>query len=103
MKSAYGPRQHGQQLVVCVVVEEIKGRRQARSWRLVEIIGAVHDVCAKAISEAVNCYLQLALPSKGAEKVELHHIVNVHQVVRDQTDQAKRTRMINVAKKIDTD
>ncbi len=103
MKSAYGPRQNGQQLVVCAVVEEIKSRRQARYCWLLEIIGAVHDVGAKAIGETINCHLQLALPSKSAEKAELNHIVNVHQVVRDQTDQAKRTRMINVPKKIDTD
>lgn len=63
-----------------MVAEEIKSRRQASSWRLVEIIGAVHDVGAKAIGETINCNLQLALPSKSAEKVELHHIVNVHHL-----------------------
>ena len=86
---------HGQQLVE-MVAEEIKGRRQTRSCWLVEVIGAIHDVGAKALGEAINCHLQLALPSKGTEKVELHHIVNVHQVVRDQTDQAERTMMMNV-------
>jgi hypothetical protein len=93
---------HGQQLVE-MVAEEIKGRRQTHSCWLVEVIGAIHDVGAKALGEAINCHLQLALPSKGTEKVELHHVVNVHQVVRDQTDQAKRTMMRNVVKEIDTD
>ncbi len=63
----------------------------------------MHDVGAKAIGETINCHLQLALPSKSAEKVELRHIVNVHQVVSDQTDQAKRTGVINVIEKSDTD
>ena len=93
---------HGQQLVE-MVAEEIEGRRQTYSCWLVEVIGAIHDVGAKALGEAINRHLQLALPSKGTEKVELHHIVNVHQVVCDQTDQAKRTMMMNVVKEIDTD
>ena len=83
--------------------EEIEGRRQARSWWLVEVIGAVHDVGAKALGEAINCHLQLALPSKGAEKVELHKIVDVDEVVGDETDQAERTGVINVIEKSDTD
>ena len=59
------------QPLVEMVAEEIKIRRQARSCWLVEIIGAVHDVGAKALGEAINRHLQLALPSKGTEKVEL--------------------------------
>jgi hypothetical protein len=84
-------------------VEEIKGRRQTRSWWLVEIIGAIHDVGAKALGEAINCHLQLAFPSKGAEKVELDTMVDVDEVVGDETDQAKRTGVMNVIEKIDTD
>ena len=81
---------------MCAVVKEIKGRRQTHSRWLVEVIGAVHDVGAKALGEAIDCHLQLALPSKRAEKVELHKIVDVDEVVGDQTDQAERTGVINV-------
>jgi hypothetical protein len=43
------------------------------------------------------------LPSKGAEKVELHEIVDVDEVVGDETDQAERTGVINEIEKGDTD
>jgi hypothetical protein len=82
---------HDQQLVECAVVEEIKGRRQMHSWWLVEVVGAVHDVGAKALDEAINRDFQLALPSKGAQKVELQKVVDVDEVVGDETDQAERT------------
>jgi hypothetical protein len=83
---------HGQQLTACAVVQEIEGRRQAHSWWLVEVIGA-----------AINCHLQLALLSKGAEKVQLHKIVDVDEVVGDETDQKERTGVINVIEKRNTD
>jgi hypothetical protein len=77
-------------------VEEIKGRCQTNSRWLGEIIGAVHDVRTKAFGEAIDCHLQPALPSKGAEKIKLHQIVNADEVVGDETDQTERTGMINV-------
>jgi hypothetical protein len=80
-------------------VEEIKSRRQTRSWCRVEIIGAVHDGGAKALGQAIDCYLQLAVPSRGAEKVKLCDIVDVDEVEGDDTDQAERTGMINVMEK----
>ena len=43
------------------------------------------------------------MPSKRAEKVELHEIVDVDEVVGDETDQAERTGVINVIEKGDTD
>ena len=73
----------------------------AHSCSLVEVVGAVNDVGAKALGEAVDCHLQLALPSKGTEKVELHKIVDVDEVVGDETDQAERTWVVNVIKKSD--
>ena len=60
------------------------------SWWLVEVISAVHDVGAKALGEDINCHLQLAVPHKGAERVELYKIVDVDEVVGDETDQAER-------------
>ena len=57
------------------------------SWWLVEVISAVHDVGAKALGEDINCHLQLAVPHKGAERVELYKIVDVDEVVGDETDQ----------------
>ena len=47
----------------------------------------MNDVGAKAVGKAVDCHLQLALPSKGAEKVELCEIVDVDEVVGSETDQ----------------
>ena len=70
---------------------------------LIEIISAVHDVGPKALGEDIDCNLQLALPSKGAEKVELCEFVDVDEVVSDETDQAERTAVINVIEKLETD
>ena len=84
-------------------MEKIKGRRHTHSWSLVEVVGAVNDVGAKALGEAINCHLQLALPRKGAEKVELCEIVDVDEVVGNETDQAERTGVINVIEKSDPD
>ena len=66
------------------------------SWWLVEVISAVHDVGAKALGEDINCHLQLAVPHKGAERVELYKIVDVDEVVGVETDRAERTGVINV-------
>ena len=63
----------------------------------------MNDVGAKALGEAVDCHLQLALPSKGAEKVELCEIVDVDEVVGNETDQAERTGVINVIEQSDPD
>ena len=49
------------QQLVEMVAEEIKGRRQTRSCWLVEVIGAIHDVGAKALGEAINCHLEQGL------------------------------------------
>ena len=62
---------HGQELIEYAVVQEIKGRH--RTW-VVEIVGAAHDVGTKALGEFIDCHLQLALPSRGAEYVELHGV-----------------------------
>jgi hypothetical protein len=67
------------------------------------MIGAVHDVGAKAFLEAINCQLQLALPSKDAEKVKLHEVRSADEVICDQTDQAERTGVLNVIEKVDSD
>ena len=51
----------------------------------------MHDVGTKALGKAIDCHLQLTSSSRSAEKVELHQIVDVHQVVCNQTDQGERT------------
>jgi len=88
-------------LVECTVVEEIKCRRQTHSWA--QSIGAEHDLDAEAFGKAIYGGLQLALPSKGPEKVKLHYIVDVDEFVGDETDQSEWTGVIDLVQKIDTD
>ena len=66
-------------------------------------IGAAHDVCAKALNKVIDCHLQLALPSKTAEQVELRDVRSTDKVVCEQTDQAERAGVPNVIEKLDTD
>ena len=63
----------------------------------------MNDVGAKALGEAVDCHLQLASPSEGAEKVELREIVDVDEIVGNETDQAERPGVINVIEQSDPD
>ena len=90
-------------LTACSVVQEVKGRRHGHPWWLGEIAGAMHDVSTKALGEFIDGHLQAALPSKGAEKIELNPIVDADQVVGDHTDQAEGTRMVELVAEIDAD
>ena len=61
----------------------------------------MHDVGTKSLGEFIDCRLQPALPSKGAEKIELNPIIDADQVVGDQTNQAEGTWMLNLVEEID--
>ena len=49
----------------------------------------------------INGNLQLAAPTKSAEKAGLGMIIAADEIVRDETNQAERPVMINMFKKID--
>ena len=94
---------HGHELIDCAVFQEVKSWSSTDPRWLGELVGAMHDVSTKALGKFIDCHLQPASPSNGAEEVELNQIVDADQVVCDHTDQAERTGMINVVEEIDTD
>ena len=63
----------------------------------------MHDVGTKALAEFVDCHLQSALPSKGAEKIELNPIIDADKVVGDHANQAEGTRVVKLVEELDAD
>jgi hypothetical protein len=82
--------------VESAVIQEVKGRCQTYPWWLSEIVGAINHVGAKALSEFIDCHLQVALPSMRTEKFELNAIIDTDQVVGDHADQAEGTGMVEL-------
>jgi hypothetical protein len=68
-------RRTWQELIYCAVFQEIDGWSHTHARGFGEVVRAVHDVGAKALGKFIDCYLQPVVPSEGAEKVKLHHIV----------------------------
>ena len=64
-----------QRLIECAVVLVRKWSAHAHSRSLVEVVGAVNDVGAKALGEAVDTTSNWRCPSKGTEKVDSHGLL----------------------------
>jgi len=60
----------------------------------------MHDVGTKSLGEFVDCHLQPALPSKGAEKIELSPTIDADQVVSKHANQAEGTGMVELIEEI---